>query len=111
MYLCKDSQSRPLISNFMYLGKQTIRRKHVRFRGEIGHPLTRTTTQHLFRCDGCGCQFTRTSKHVKPKQLDAGVLHACPSCQGPAFAARAGALRRRTLKQDASSVETIDKLR
>ncbi len=95
----------------MYLGKQSITRKHVRFRGDVGHALNRTTQQYLFRCDGCGCQFTRTSKHTRKSQLTPGVLHACPSCQGPEFAAKASSLRKRTLDQDASSMLGISELR
>jgi hypothetical protein len=95
----------------MYLGQQQITRKYVRFRGEIGHALNRTTQQYLFRCDGCGCQFTRTSKHIKKSQLIPGVLHACPSCQGPHFAAKASSLRKQTLDQDASSMLNINDLR
>jgi hypothetical protein len=73
--------------------------------------MTRSTLLHLFTCDGCGSQFTRTSKHVKRKQFLPGVLHACPACQGPGFASKASALRRKALAQDASSDQRIDELR
>ena len=95
----------------MYVGKARISRKHVRKSADGMHTISRHTDQHIFRCDGCGVQFTRTSKHIKPRQLEAGVMHACPSCQGPRFAANASKLRKKTLAQDASSTVDISKLR
>lgn len=95
----------------MYLGKTRISRKHVRKTEDGLHTINRHTDQYIFRCDGCGIQFTRTSKHIKKRQLDPGVLHACPSCQGPGFAAKASKLRKMTLMQDASSTMDISKLR
>ena len=95
----------------MYIGNRIITRSHDRFNGDIGHKVTRKTNLHLFRCDACGIEFARDSKHTKRKQLAQGVLHACPSCQGPGFASRASAMRRRALAQDASSDQRLDQLR
>lgn len=95
----------------MLVEKMRITRKHERKTVHGWQVLNRQTDLYVFVCDACGTQFSRTSKHVKPRQLNPGVLHACPGCQGPRFAANASKLRRKTLAQDASSTIDISKLR
>lgn len=73
--------------------------------------ICRSTNLYYFQCDNCGAEFTRISKQIKKSQLRIGVLHVCLCCQGPKFAAQASKLRRKSLKQDASSTLRIDYLR
>ena len=92
----------------MYLGYTFIKQWHRR----KGFATKRSLQVYALLCDNCSSLFLRSSKDISTSRLNKWVNHYCGCC-GDVYklAQKDSALRKRTLKYDASSTVPISRLR
>jgi len=92
----------------MYLGYTFIKQWHQRQQKSV----KRNLQVYALMCDNCFNLFLRSSKNISKSRLNRWVNHYCGSC-GDVYklAQKDSALRKRTLKYDASSTMPINRLR
>lgn len=74
------------------------------------HTYLRTKTILHFRCDNCGCLFTRPKGDVSPKRLSNNYFHCCTECDSKRFAQKKGVEQKKIWDMPASSLVDISKI-
>lgn len=95
----------------MYLGEKTkiSITERVSKRG-VKHKCKRTKTFHIFKCDVCTNEFTRSKGKIEKKRLSTFYKHVCSECDPKRFAQQQGVKQRQVLGMNASSDIPISKL-